>query len=451
MKKNNQWLQAKEQLLKAASRMQLDPLFLSSLLSHDRVITVSLPMRTEKGKIEVFTGYRIQHNNILGPYKGGVRYHQDVSEDEVKALSFWMTIKNAVVDVPFGGGKGGITVAPKLITERELEALPRLFTKRLADAIGPYTDVPAPDGNTNGKNMSWIVDEYSKTVGQKTPAVVTGKPVDKGGSEGRIEATGLGGLYVLMTILRRLKKKPQDMTVAVQGFGNVGSNIALFLQRQGFTVVALSGSKGGIYVPSGISDIEQVQLCKKEKGYLAGCYCVGSVCDLTNKDKLKGKDITPVELLTLPVDILIPAALENVITRDNAKDIKAKIVLEMANGPTSDGGDAILKKKGVIVIPDVLANAGGVAVSYFEWFQNLHNKHWTKVQVFRKLREKMEKATKIVLRIAKSNKVTLRDGAYMLALSRLEQEWKEKEKETMRANGHQDGKKDKTQTLVLRA
>ncbi|MBI4084373.1 MAG: Glu/Leu/Phe/Val dehydrogenase [Candidatus Levybacteria bacterium] len=451
MKKNNPWLQAKEQLRKAVSAMQLDPLFLSSLLSHDRIITVSLPMRTEKGKIVVFTGYRMQHNNILGPYKGGIRYHQDVSEDEVKALSFWMTIKDAVVDVPFGGGKGGITVDPKTLSEKELEALTRLFTRRISDIIGPYTDVPAPDVNTNGKIMSWIVDEYSKVVGNPTPAVVTGKPVEKGGSEGRVEATGLGGLYVLMAMLRRLKKKPKSMTVAVQGFGNVGYNIALFLQRQGFTVVALSDSKGGIYVPSGISDIEQVQRCKKEKGYLAGCYCVGSVCDLANKDRLKGRDITPSELLALPVDILIPAALENVITRDNAKDIKAKIVLEMANGPTSSGADAILRKKGVIVIPDVLANAGGVAVSYFEWFQNLHSRHWTKVQVFRKLREKMEKATKIVLRIAKSNKVTLREAAYMLALSRLEQEWKEKERETMWPNGHSERKKGKTQTLVLRA
>ncbi|MBI4097100.1 MAG: Glu/Leu/Phe/Val dehydrogenase [Candidatus Levybacteria bacterium] len=449
--KNNPWLQAKEQLLKAASAMQLDPLFLSSLLSHDRIITVSLPMRTEKGKIVVFTGYRMQHNNILGPYKGGIRYHQDVSEDEVKALSFWMTVKNAVVDVPFGGGKGGITVDPKLLSERELEALTRLFTKRLADAIGPYTDVPAPDVNTNGKIMSWIVDEYSKIVGQETPAVVTGKPVDRGGSEGRVEATGLGGLYVLMMLLRRLGKKPQGMTVAVQGFGNVGYNIALFLQRQGFTVVALSDSKGGIYIPSGISDIEQVQQCKKEKGYLAGCYCVGSVCDIANKDTLKGKDISVSEILTLPVNILVPAALENVITKHNAKDIKAKIILEMANGPTSDEADAILQKKDIIVVPDVLANAGGVAVSYFEWLQNLHNKKWKKIQVFRKLREKMEKATKIVLRIAKSNKVTLREGAYMLALHRLEQEWKEEGKETMRPNGHQDGKKGKTQQVVLRA
>lgn len=459
MKQNNPWRQAKEQLLKAASYLRLDPLFLSSLLAHDRIVTVSLPMRMEKGNIEIFTGYRMQHNNIRGPYKGGIRYHLQVSEDEVKALSFWMTIKNAVVDVPFGGGKGGITVNPKLLSERELEILTRLFTRRLADAIGPYTDVPAPDVNTNGKIMSWIVDEYSTIVGISTPAVVTGKPVEKGGSEGRVEATGLGGLYVLMTLLRRLGKKPHGlpagrlgMTVAVQGFGNVGYNIALFLQRQGFTVVALSDSKGGIYVPSGISDIEQAQQCKKEKGYLAGCYCVGSVCDIANKNKLKGQDITVSEILTLPVDILVPAALENVITKENAKDIKAKIVLEMANGPTSDGADAIMHKKGIIVVPDVLANAGGVAVSYFEWFQNLHTKHWTKVQVFRKLRERMEKATKIVMRIAKSNKVTLREAAYMLALHRLEQEWQKKEKDIVKTNGHAAEKnKGKTQQVVLRA
>lgn len=434
--KNNPWVQAKEQLLKAASFLELDPLFLSSLLSHDRIITVSLPMRMDKGNIEVFTGYRMQHNNIRGPYKGGIRYHPEVSEDEVKALSFWMTIKNAVVDVPFGGGKGGITVNPKLLSERELETLTRLFTRRLASVIGPFTDVPAPDVNTNEKIMSWIVDEYSKIVDIPTPAVVTGKPVEKGGSEGRVEATGLGGLYVFMELLRSLGKKPHGMTVAVQGFGNVGYNIALFLQREGFTVVALSDSKGGIYIPSGIDDIEQVQQCKKEKGYLAGCYCVGSVCDIANKHNLEGKDITSSEILTLPVDILVPAALENVITKENAKDIKAKIVLEMANGPTSDEADAILQKKGIIVVPDVLANAGGVAVSYFEWLQNLHNKKWKKIQVFRKLREKMEKATKIVLRIAKNNKVTMREAAYMLALHRLEDEWQKKEKNTLRTNGH---------------
>lgn len=427
MDAHNPWLRAKEQLKDAASRMTVDPLLLTQLLSHDRVVQVSLPIKKDDGTVSVFNGYRIQHNNILGPYKGGLRFHPKVSEDEVRALAFWMTIKNAVVGVPFGGGKGGITVDPKRLSPEELEALTRLFTRRMADVIGPHVDVPAPDVNTNGTIMSWIVDEYGKIAGHRTPAVVTGKPVGQDGSEGREEATGLGGVFVLLAVLKRMKKKPSDMTVAIQGFGNVGRNAAYFLQKQGFKVVALSDSKGGIYIPDGIEDIEQIERCKKEKGYLAGCYCVGSVCDITYKSKLSGQDITPDEVLTLPVDIIIPAALENVITGDNAKDIKAKIILEMANGPTSSDADAILHKKGVLVIPDVLANAGGVAVSYFEWYQNLQHKKWTKTQVVRRLREKMEKATRVVLRIAKTNKVDLRTAAYMVALQRLQIEWKKKE------------------------
>lgn len=452
MEKVNPWFLAKEQLRRIALKMGLDQLLLAMLLTHERMTTVSLPIRRDDGTVSVFTGYRIQHNNLRGPYKGGVRYHPQVSEDEVRALSFWMTIKNAVVDVPFGGGKGGITVDPKTLSEKELEALTRLFTRRISDIIGPYSDVPAPDVNTNGTIMSWIVDEYSRLVGIATPAVVTGKPVEKGGSEGRTEATGLGGVYVLMSVLKRLKKKPQDMTVAIQGFGNVGKHAAYFLQKLGFKIVALSDSKGGIYIPSGIADIEQIEICKKEKGYLAGCYCVGSVCDIRNKLRVGGKDIKASEILTLPVDILVPSALESVITKKNAKAIQAKIILEMANGPTSAQADTILGKRNVLVIPDVLANAGGVAVSYFEWYQNLHNTQWTKQQVLRKLREKMEKATKIVLRIAKSNKVTLREAAYMLALHRLEQEWQKKEKGKGKLNGDVSQKsKSITQRLVLQA
>lgn len=436
MEDTNAWLQAKEHLLRASAKMKVDPLFLASLMEHDRSVTVSLPIRMDSGDIRVFTGYRMQHNNIRGPYKGGLRYHPNVSEDEVKALSFWMTIKNAVVDVPFGGGKGGITIDPHTMSKNELEELTRVFTRKLLGIVGPFTDVPAPDVNTNAEVMSWIMDEYSKLVEAYTPAVVTGKPVEKDGSEGRKEATGLGGVFVLMAILKRMRKKPQGMTVAVQGFGNVGRHVAYFLQKQGFRIVALSDSRGGIYLPNGTIDIEQVERCKTTNGSLMGCYCVGSTCGISNKKLLGGIDISASEILSLPVDIFIPAALENVITKENVDKVSAKMILEMANGPLTDEADTALHKRGVSVIPDVLANAGGVAVSYFEWYQNLHSKHWTKMQVFRKLREKMEKAAKIVMRIAKNNKVTLREAAYMLALHRLEEEWRKKEINTVKTNGH---------------
>src|SRR5258708_15342382 len=305
---NNPWLRAKKQLEKVAKTITLNPLLFARLSEPDRVIEVSLPLQRDNGEIATFIGYRVQHNNILGPYKGGLRYHQQVSMDEVKALAFWMTMKNAVINVPFGGGKGGIAINPKALYESELERLTRLFTQRLAPVIGPQTDVPAPDVNTNAHIMAWIMDEYSKIVGKETPTVVTGKPLSKGGSQGRTEATGLGGTYALLAVLKKLGKDPKQLTVAIQGFGNVGRYIASFLQKEGVRIVALSDSKGGIYIPEGVASIEQVEHCKEEKGYLAGCYCVGSVCDIRYKEKENGQDITPEELLDLPVHIVIPSA-----------------------------------------------------------------------------------------------------------------------------------------------
>jgi glutamate dehydrogenase/leucine dehydrogenase len=408
MSKHNPWKQAKDQLAKTAKDIDLDPLTHAHLSEPERIIEVNLPIRKDNGEVTTVKGYRVQHNSHHGPYKGGLRFHPEVSMDEVKALAFWMTMKTALIDVPFGGGKGGIAVDPKTLSESELEQLTRLFTKRLGHNIGPDRDIPAPDVNTNGKIMSWIADEYSKHVGKHTPAVVTGKPVGKNGSQGRMEATGLGGAFALLEITKRLKLKPEDLTVAIQGFGNVGYYVAYFLQKYGFKIVALSDSKGGIYVPNGIEDVEQVLACKEEKGFLAGCYGIGA------------QDVTPENILSLPVDILIPAALESVITDKNADDIKAKIILEMANGPTTAEADHILKKRKITVIPDILANSGGVAVSYFEWYQNIHHESWKKDEVFEKLKKKMIKATDRVWKTMEEYHTTMRDAAYITALKKFE-------------------------------
>ena len=424
MPANNPWLRAQKQLdTVTKTYLTLPPLLLERLHEPDRIVSVSLPITMDNGSIHTFQGYRVQHNNILGPYKGGIRYHQNVSMDEVKALAFWMSMKCAVVDIPLGGGKGGIIVDPKKLSENELEKLSRLFVDRLGGAIGPTIDVPAPDVNTNPTIMQWMVDEYMKNSKSQTPnpklsrnqllAAFTGKPIEKGGSQGRTEATGLGGSYVLVEILKNLKKNPKDMTVAIQGFGNVGYYIATFLHDLGMKIVAVSDSKEGIYVPDGLSP-EKTLECKKEKGMLSGCYCVGSVCDVK-----KGRRITNEELLQLPVDILIPAALENVITKENAAQIKAKIILEMANGPVTDDADIVLDKKNILVIPDILANSGGVATSYYEWYQNMHSQKWSKKKVFDKLHKQLARVTKEVWLASKKHQTTLRNSAYIVALSRI--------------------------------
>lgn len=415
----NPWGQALAELEKAASHTKISQALLGRLKTPDRVIEVSVPVVMDDGRTQVFHGYRVQHNNMRGPYKGGLRYHPKVNMDEVKALSFWMTMKNAIVDVPFGGGKGGITVDPKALSEGELERLTRAFTRELTAYIGPELDVPAPDVSTNATIMAWIRDEYAKATGKDAPAVVTGKPIEKGGSEGRKEATGLGGFYVLSEIMRQTGRRKNDASVAIQGFGNVGSYLAGYLKDAGFRIVALSDSKGGIYVKSGIPDLKAVAECKERSGKLAGCYCVGSVCDLSNMEVLGGRDITSLEALTLPVDIAVPAALENAITKENAGNVQASIVLEMANGPTTREGDEVLRKKHALVIPDVLANSGGVAVSYYEWYQNMHGETWKKDTVFQKLKEKMESAARTVHEVSKEYDVSLRDAAYIVALKRL--------------------------------
>lgn len=423
MKPENFFKRIKNEFKKAAAKSNIAADLIAKLLSYDRSLEFDVSFKKSDGSEQIVKGYRVQHNNILGPYKGGLRYHSDVSMDEMKALSFLMTLKNAVIGVPFGGGKGGIAIDPKTLDEKELEKLTRSFIRQLAPHIGPEKDVPAPDMNTNPKIMAWIADEYGKITGRPMPAVVTGKPIELGGSEGRLEATGYGGIYGLLAILKLLGKKPENFTVAIQGFGNVGQYAAESLQQNGFKVVAISDSKGGIYIPGGISDINALAKYKAEKGFLAGCYCLGSVCDIRNKLAMGGREIAPEEALILPVDIIVPAALENVIHKGNVRDIKAGIILEMANGPTTSEADEILIEKDVMIIPDILANAGGVAVSYFEWHQNMRNERWTREEIFSKLKEKMEKAVNAVYKIHHEKKTTLRQAAYMLALEKIQAKW----------------------------
>jgi glutamate dehydrogenase/leucine dehydrogenase len=385
-----------------------------------REIKVYLPLERENGEIEIFEGYRIQHNNFLGPYKGGIRYFPEVSEDEIKTLAFLMTVKCALVNLPLGGAKGGIKVDPKNLSEKELENLSREYVRKIYDFIGLDKDIPAPDVNTNAKIMDWMVDEYLKISNSKDiklKATFTGKSIQNDGSEGREEATGKGGEIILERFIEKIGfKKP--LTIAIQGFGNVGYNLAKFLYQKGYKLVALSDSKGGIYSEEGFNP-ELVMECKKEKGMISGCYCVGSVCDIR-----LGRDISNEELLELDVDVLVLAALENVITRENAEKIKAKIILEMANNPLTEEADEILNKKGVIIIPDILANSGGVTVSYFEILQNLNNEKWSKEKVFEELEKYLSKAFDEVWEIKEKLNISLRKGSFIIALKRIYNKYK---------------------------
>ncbi len=403
---NNPWDRAKKQLYVAAAHIDISNELLTRLAEPDNVIQVSIPVEMDDGSIQTFEGYRVQHNNIRGPYKGGLRYHPNVDMDEVKALAFWMTMKNAVIGVPFGGGKGGVRVDPKKLSAGELERLTRAFTRGLAPHIGPHKDVPAPDVNTNGTIMHWIRHEYAQIVGEDTPAVITGKAIEHGGSLGRTEATGLGGFYALDEYLTRTGQ-PKDKSVAIQGIGNVGGYLASYMQESGFAIEAITDSKSGVYVKGGITDIDAVRAFKESNGILTG-----AVDD--------AESVSPEDIVSLPVDIFIPAALENAITKENADSVAASIILEMANGPTTMEADAILSEQSVAIIPDILANSGGVAVSYFEWYQNIHNESWSKEDVFAKLSELMRAAVGTVLETAHTYDVSLRTAAYIVALKKLQ-------------------------------
>ncbi|MFP3165770.1 MAG: Glu/Leu/Phe/Val dehydrogenase [Nitrososphaeria archaeon] len=398
---------ALQQLKKAADLLNLEE-DLREVLSHpQREVQVSLPVRMDNGKVKVFTGYRVQHNNARGPYKGGIRYHPNVSLDEVRALAMWMTWKTAVLDLPLGGAKGGIICDPKTLSPGEVERLTRRYAYAISGIIGPYEDVPAPDVYTGPQHMAWIMDTYSVLKGHLEPGVITGKPIEIGGSLGRNDSTSRGVAIVVAEAAKNLNINVKGATVAIQGFGNVGSNAAIIMAKEyGMKIVAVSDSKGGIYNKNGLN-VDKV-LAEKEKS--------GTVT--TYKDAEK---ITNDEVLTLDVDVLVPAALEQVITKDNAGKIKARIIGEGANGPTTPEADEILYQKGTVVIPDILANSGGVTVSYFEWVQDLERLQWSLEQVNKMLEQKMVKAFNDVYEASKKYKTDMRTAALTVAVSRVSQ------------------------------
>jgi len=383
-------------------------------LKHPKsVLQVAVPVRMDNGALRVFTGYRVRHDDTRGPGKGGIRFHPNVNLDEVKALAFWMTCKCAVVGIPFGGAKGGVTVNPKELSRLELERLSRGYIAQIADFIGPETDVPAPDVYTNSMIMGWMMDEYSKIRRQRMPAVITGKPIQLGGSLGRDDATGRGAYYCIKELEQLKNWQPKEMRVAVQGFGNAGQHVAKLLHADGYRVVAVSDSRGSIYKPEGF-DVPSLIHMKNTSRQLKAVYCDGSICESVPADQLTNGD-----LLELDVDILIPAALENQITVENADRIKAPIVIEVANGPTTAEADDILNAKGTLVVPDILANAGGVTVSYFEWVQNKAGYYWTVDEVQSKLHSVMSREFGNVYRLTRKHQIDMRTAAYVLALQRI--------------------------------
>ena len=392
---------------KAAKILGYEPKEYERIKYPERELKVSVPVEMDDGSVHVFEGYRVQHSTSRGPAKGGIRYHQDVNINEVKALAAWMTFKCAVVNIPYGGGKGGITVDPSTLSEGELRRLTRRYTAMIAPIIGPDRDIPAPDVGTNASVMSWIMDTYSMIHGHCIPGVVTGKPIELGGSLGRSEATGRGVMLTTKMICGKKGLDPKNSTVAVQGMGNVGSISAALLHKEGFRVIAVSDVSGGICCSEGLN-IPEIRQYLSVKGNLLKDYNAEGV-----------KHISNAELLSTDCDILVPAALENQINGSNADAIRAKIIVEGANGPTTAEADAILEAKGITVVPDILANAGGVVVSYFEWVQNIESFHWTVEDVNNRLEKIMNDAFDNVWEKATEKGQSMRTGAYLVALSRV--------------------------------
>ena len=419
-------------IIKTGKKLGLKEEVIKRLIEPEMIHEFSFPLKMDDGSFQVLKGWRVQHNSLLGPYKGGIRFHSETSREEVQALATLMSIKCAVAGLPYGGGKGGVAVDPKKLSSQELERLSREYVRKVAHFIGEDVDIPAPDLNTNSQIIAWMIDEYQKIKGCQSKATFTGKPVALGGSLGRTEATGRGGVIILKTLLEKLswkKSSSSALTIAVQGFGNVGYYFAKIASEMGFKVVAVSDSKGGIIKsrvklpPSrqklAVNELESLDIplimrCKKEKGTLAGCYCVGGVCEAKG-----GITITNEELLELPVDILVPAALENVVNEKNMKNIKAKVIIEMANGPVTDEAYEYLSKKEVVIVPDVLANAGGVIVSYLEWVQNKAGYYWTKEEVNNRLAVMMKKAFEIIWKKATERKIPLKQAAFEAAIERM--------------------------------
>ncbi|MRG87127.1 Glu/Leu/Phe/Val family dehydrogenase [Salinibacillus xinjiangensis] len=369
-----------------------------------RVFEVAVPVRMDNGEIRNFTGYRSQHSDVLGPTKGGIRFHPSVTLDEVKALSIWMSMKSAILDLPLGGGKGGVIVDPNELSERELEDLSRTYIRSITPIIGPEKDIPAPDVNTNPEIMGWMLDEFDKLRGYNIPGMLTGKPLIIGGSQGRIAATGRGVVFTIREAAKHLGLELSEATAAIQGFGNVGSMTAKFLHQLGVKIVAITDAKGGIYKKDGFDIPALLDFVKGGN---------------TASEYTEGDSITNEEMFGLPVDILIPAAIENQVTKETAPFIQAKILAEAANGPTTPAGDKILEEKDIFVIPDILCNAGGVTVSYFEWVQNAMNYYWKESEVNEKLEERIVKGFERVLSIRNEKKSSMRDAAYIAAIKHL--------------------------------
>lgn len=404
---------AVKRLDRASGYVDIDGETLQRLKHPKMVVQVAIPVRMDDGSLRIFTGCRVRHDDTRGPAKGGIRFHPDVSLDEVRALAFWMTCKCAVVGVPFGGAKGGVIVNPKELSHLELERLSRGYVRQMADFIGPETDIPAPDVYTNAMIMGWMMDEYSKLRRQLTPAVITGKPIALGGSLGRDDATGRGGFYCVQELQRLRGWTPSQVRVAIQGFGNVGQSIAALLYASGYKIVAVSDSQGGVYRPQGF-DVPSLIRVKNETRQLRAVYCKGSVCQM-----VEAATLTNEELLELDVDVLIPAALENQITGENASRIKAGVIVELANGPVSSEADAVLFEKGVLDVPDILANAGGVTVSYFEWVQNRQGFYWPLEEVHGRLGAIMRRQFNECYQMALQKGIDMRTAAYALALARI--------------------------------
>jgi len=408
--KNDPFESSLEQLRKAKEVCDFSDNTYEVLKNPQRVIKVSIPVKMDDGKVKVFKGFRSQYNNARGPFKGGVRFHPEVSLSEVKALSAWMTWKTAVVNIPLGGGKGGVIVDPKTLSEMELERLSRGYMHAIGEFIGPNKDIPAPDVYTNPKIMGWMMDEYENMKGENLPGVITGKPLSIGGSKVREYATAQGAFYVLETAAKKIGLN-KGATVAIQGFGNAGSYLASMLEKSGYKIIAVEDSKGMIYKETGIN-IEDLIEHKKE---------TGSVLDFKDVESLKNKHCSDLE-----VDILVPAALEGSITIDNAETIKVKMIIELANGPITPEADEVLNKKDILVIPDILANAGGVVVSYFEQIQNAYNYYWEEDEVLEKLKKIMSKALEEVWDEHDKYKSSMRVGAYALAVERVARAMKDR-------------------------
>lgn len=404
---------ALQQLERAYNHIEVSNDAKEVLKNANEIIETSIPVRMDDGSLKVFTGYRVRYNGARGPTKGGVRFHPDVSLDEVKALAFWMMIKCAVAGIPYGGGKGGVIVNPKELSKHEVERLARGYIRGIADIIGPERDIPAPDVYTNAMIMGWMADEYGTITRKYQPGVITGKPIEMGGSLGRESATAKGAFYVLLEAIKARSEEIKGKTVAIQGFGNAGYHLARFCHDAGMRVVAVSDSRGAVYDSRGI-DPEQVREMKQNGGKLECVYDPSSVTEDSSCKQLSNE-----ELLELDVDVLAPCALEDVITKKNANDIKAKMILEVANGPLTVEADDILAKKNILVIPDVLANAGGVTVSYFEWVQNKQGYYWSEEDVHKRLRDIMVPQFHKIFELASEKSMTMRTAAFVLAVKRI--------------------------------